>query len=84
MTAKVEMWGRNGGRTCEDPAERSKHCLIDKVGLKRMIQGHTKKEVKEKVEELSREGAKLLSAPSEATGGGWVAVCDESEQLHRW
>ena len=35
------------------------------------------------IHQLIRDGAKLISAPSEATGGGWVAVCDEAEQLHR-
>jgi hypothetical protein len=84
LLSKVELMGRNWAVTCEDPDEQAKQCHIVKVGLQAMIKGPTQQAVKEKVDELIREGAKLLSAPSEATGGGWVAVCDESEQLHRW
>jgi hypothetical protein len=57
---------------------------VVKLGLQLMIKGPTQQVVKEKVEELVRSGARLISAPSEATGGGWVAVCDDADQMHRW
>ena len=55
-----------------------------KLGLQLMIKGPTEQVVKQKVEELVSSGAKLISAPSEATGGGWVAICDEADQVHKW
>src|SRR4029450_12449453 len=70
--------------TCEDPDDRSKECTVVKLGLQLMIKGPTEQVVKEKVEEMVRSGAKLISAPSEATGGGWVAVCDDADQMHKW
>jgi hypothetical protein len=36
------------------------------------------------VQELVRSGAKLISTPSEATGGGWVAVCDDAGAVYKW
>ena len=70
--------------TCEDPSDRSRECQIVKVGMQLMVKGPTEQAVKAKVLELARGGAHLISAPSEATGGGWVAVCDESAQIHKW
>jgi hypothetical protein len=49
-----------------------------------MVKGPTEEAVKSKVLELTRGGAHLISAPTEATGGSWVAVCDDSAQIHKW
>jgi hypothetical protein len=70
--------------TCEDPEDRLRECTVLKLGLQLMIKGPTEQAVNEKVEELVRSGAKLVSAPSQAAEGGWVAVCDDAEQMHRW
>ncbi len=84
LLSKVEAVGSKWVVTCEDPDDRSKECTVIKLGLQLMIKGPTEQVVKEKVEEMVRSGAKLISAPSEATGGGWVAVCDDADQMHRW
>jgi hypothetical protein len=84
ILSKVESMGTKWVVTCEDPDDRSKECQVVKLGLQVMIKGPTQLVVRNKVQELIRDGAKLISAPSEATGGGWVAVCDEVEQMHKW
>jgi hypothetical protein len=82
--SKVEPMGSKWVVTFEDPADRSKECTVVKMGMQFLIKGPTEEVVKQKVDELVRSGAKLISAPSEATGGGWVAVCDDADQLHKW
>ena len=84
LLSKVEALGSKWVVTCEDPDDRSKECTVVKLGLQLMIKGPTQQVVKEKVEEVVRRGAKLISPPSEATGGGWVAVCDDADQVHKW
>ena len=84
LISKVEPMGSKWVVTCEDPDDRSKECTMVKLGLQLMIKGPTEQVVKQKVEELVSSGAKLISAPSEATGGGWVAVCDDADQVHKW
>jgi predicted enzyme related to lactoylglutathione lyase len=84
LISRVEPMGSKWVVTCEDPEDRSKECTVVKLGLQLMIKGPTEQVVKQKVEELVSSGAKLISAPSEATGGGWVAVCDDADQVHKW
>jgi predicted enzyme related to lactoylglutathione lyase len=84
LLSKVEALGSRWVVTCEDPDDRSKECTVVKLGLQLMIKGPTERVVKEKVEEVVGRGAKLISPPSEATGGGWVAVCDDADQIHKW
>jgi len=87
LLSGVELMGRKWAVTCEDPTESERQCLVIKVGLQLMIKGPTEQAVGQKVQELLRNGSKLVRSPSEATGGGWVAVCDEVdqvEQVHRW
>ena len=84
LLSKVEPMGAKWAVTCEDPDDRSKECQVVKLGLRLMIKGPTEQVVKQKVQELVRDGAKLISPPSEATGGGWIAVCDDVGQVHRW
>jgi len=84
ILSKAEHMGTKWVVTCENPDDRSKECQVVKLGMQVMIKGPTEQVVKIKAQELIRQGAKLISAPSEATGGGWVAVCDEVDQLHRW
>ena len=55
-----------------------------KLGMHLMVKGPTKLVVHIKAQELVREGARLISAPSEATGGGWVAICDDTDPIHKW
>jgi hypothetical protein len=84
LLSKVEPMGRNWVVTCEDPDDRSRECTVVKLGLQLMIKGPTKEVVSQKVQELVRSGAKLISTPSEATGGGWVAVCDDAGAVYKW
>ena len=84
ILSAVQSTGTKWVVTCEDPEARSKECKVVKLGLQVMIKGPTEQVVRIKAQELVRHGAKLISAPSEAAGGGWVAVCDEAEQLHKW
>ena len=84
VLSKVEPMGAKWAVTCEDPDDRSKECKVVKLGLQLMIKGPTEKVVKQKLEELLEGGAKLVSPPSEATGGGWIAVCDDAGQVHKW
>jgi predicted enzyme related to lactoylglutathione lyase len=84
LLSKVEPLGSKWVVTCEDPEDRIKECTVLKLGLQLMIKGPTEQVVKQKVQELVRSGAKLVSAPSQAAEGGWVAVCDDAEQMHRW
>ena len=84
LLSGVELMGRKWAVTCEDPAENEKQCVVIKVGLQLMVKGPTEQAVEQKVQELLRSGSKLVKPPSEATGGGWVAVCDEVEQVHKW
>jgi predicted enzyme related to lactoylglutathione lyase len=84
ILSAVESMGSKWVVTCADPQDRSQECQVVKLGLQLMIKGPTEQVVRIKVQELIQAGAKLLSSPSEATGGGWVAVCDDVEQLHKW
>jgi hypothetical protein len=84
ILSKAEPLGSRWVITCEDPQDRRKECEVIKMGMQLMIKGPTQQVVTIKAQELVRAGAKLLSAPSEATGGGWVAVCDDVEQIHKW
>jgi len=85
LLSGVELMGRKWAVTCEDPAEGEKQqCVVIKVGFQLMVKGPTEQAVGQKVQELLRNGSKLVKPPSEATGGGWVAVCDEVDQVHKW
>jgi predicted enzyme related to lactoylglutathione lyase len=84
LISKVEPMGSKWVVTCQDPDDRSQECTVVKLGLQLMIKGPTEQVVKQKAEELVSSGAKLISAPSEATGGGWVAICDDADQVHKW
>jgi predicted enzyme related to lactoylglutathione lyase len=84
ILSKAQPMGSKWVVTCEDPDDRSRDCQVVKLGLQLMIKGPTEPVVREKVKELVRDGAKLVSAPSEATGGGWVAICDDVGQMHKW
>lgn len=80
ILSNAQSMGSKWVITCEDADESSKECQVVKLGLQVMIKGPTEQVVRIKAQQMVREGAKLISAPSEATGGGWVAVCDEAEQ----
>jgi hypothetical protein len=84
IVSKVEPMGRKWVVTYQDPQDRRKECEVIKLGMQLMIKGPTQQVVTIKAQELIRAGARLISAPSEATGGGWVAVCDDVEQIHKW
>lgn len=84
LLSKVEPMGTKWAVTCEDPNDRSRECRVVKLGLQLMVKGPTEQVVKQKLEELLRGGATLVSAPSEATGGGWIAVCDDAGHVHKW
>src|SRR5262249_24320162 len=84
IVSKGEPLGSKWVVTCEDPDDRSKECTIIKLGLQLMVKGPTEQVVKLMVQELVHGGARLISAPSAGTGGGWVAVCDDSDQSHKW
>lgn len=84
ILSEAEPMGSKWVVTCEDPQDRRKECQVIKLGMQIMIKGPTEQVVKIKAQELVRGGARLISAPSEATGGGWVAVCDDIEQIYKW
>jgi predicted enzyme related to lactoylglutathione lyase len=84
LLSKVEPMGSNWIVTCEDPDDRSRECTVVKLGLQLMIKGPTEEVVNQKVQELVRRGAKLISAPSAASEGSWVAVCDDAGQVYKW
>jgi hypothetical protein len=81
ILSKAEPRGDRWVITCEDLQHQRKECEVIKLGMQLMIKGPTRQVVTIKAQELVSAGAKLLSAPSEATGGGWVAVCDDIEQV---
>jgi predicted enzyme related to lactoylglutathione lyase len=33
---------------------------------------------------IVKAGANVVAAPAEAGGGGWVAVCDDVDQIRKW
>jgi len=84
ILSAAEQIGTKWVVTCEDPTDRTRECEVIKVGMQLMIKGPTEQAVKTKLLEFTRHGAKLVAPPSEATGGGWVAVCDDSAQIHKW
>jgi hypothetical protein len=84
ILSKAEPMGSKWVMTCKDPADRRGECQVIKLGMQLMIKGPTQQVVSIKAQELVSAGARLISAPSEATGGGWVAVCDDVEQVHKW
>ena len=84
ILSQAEPMGSKWIITCNDPQDRQRECQVIKLGMQLMIKGPTQQVVTIKARELVRAGARLISAPSEATGGGWVAVCDDVEQVHRW
>ena len=84
ILSKAEPMGSKWVMTCQDTKDRRGECQVIKLGMQLMIKGPTEQVVSIKAHELVRAGARLLSPPSEATGGGWVAVCDEIEQIHKW
>src|SRR6476469_5969322 len=53
--------------TCKDPQDRQRECEVIKLGMQLMIKGPTEQVVTIKARELIRAGARLISAPSEAT-----------------
>ena len=83
MLSKVEQMGRRWAVTCQDPQDRSSECQIIKLGLQLMVKGPTRDCVQQKVTELVSSGARLVAAPAEA-GSGWVAVCDDVDQIRKW
>jgi len=84
LLSKAEPMGSKWVMTVEDPTDRRKEAQVIKLGLQVMIKGPTQQVVTIKCQELVRAGARLVSAPSQATGGDWVAVCDDVEQIHKW
>jgi hypothetical protein len=84
ILSQAEPMGSKWIITCKDPQDRQRECEVIKLGMQLMIKGPTERVVTIKARELIRAGARLISAPSEATGGGWVAVCDDVEQIHKW
>ena len=84
ILSQAEPMGSKWIITCKDPEDRQLECEVIKLGMQLMIKGPTERVVTIKARELIRSGARLISAPSEATGGGWVAVCDDTEQIHKW
>jgi hypothetical protein len=81
---KSNRWAAGGWRLARNPEDRIKECEVIKLGMQLMVKGPTQKVVGIKAQQLVRAGARLISAPSEATGGGWVAVFDDVEQMHKW
>jgi hypothetical protein len=49
-----------------------------------LIKGPTEAAVRSQVQALTEKGSRLVSPPAPATGGGWVAICDESDQVYKW
>jgi hypothetical protein len=84
ILSQAEPMGSKWIITCKDPEDRQQECQVIKLGMQLMIKGPTQQVVSIKARELVRAGARLISAPSEATGGSWVAVCDDVEQIHKW
>lgn len=84
LLSKVEAMGRNWVITCEDPDDRSREVKVVKLGMQLMIRGPTQQVVAQKAQELVERGSKLVAAPSEATGGGWVAICDDAGSVYKW
>jgi hypothetical protein len=84
ILSKIEPLGSKWVITCEAPQDGRKECQVIKLGMQLMIKGPNEQVVTVKAKELVRAGARLISAPSEATGGGWVAICDDVEQIHKW
>ena len=75
----VEPLGHRWMVICEEPDDWRKECEIVKLGMQLMVKGPTQKVVSSKARELISAGTRLVAAPSEATGGEWVAVFDDLE-----
>jgi predicted enzyme related to lactoylglutathione lyase len=84
QVSKVEPVGNNWIVTCEDPDDLSRQVKVVKLGMQLMIKGPTELVVTQKAKELVERGSKLIAAPSEATGGGWVAICDDAGSVYKW
>ena len=84
ILSRVEPTGSEWVMTCEESLNRRQECQVIKLGMQLMIKGPTEQVVSIKAKELVRAGVRLICAPSEATDGGWVAVCDDIEQIHKW
>lgn len=67
ILSRAEPMGSKWVMTCEDPQDRRKECQVIKLGMQLMIKGPTEQVVTIKAKELVRAGARLISAPSEAT-----------------
>jgi hypothetical protein len=83
--SKIEPMGGDGWVvTCEDPGDWRSQCQIVKLGMQLLIKGPTEAAVRSQVQALTEKGSRLVSPPAPATGGGWVAICDESDQVYKW
>lgn len=83
--SSVEPYGREWAFTLPDPdGDACDQVQVTQVGLRTVIRGPTERCVTRKLTELVRNGAKLITSPQESTGGAWLAVCDNIEQVRKW
>lgn len=77
-TSSVQPAGRKWTATYKTPEQAASVCTLVRIGRQTMVKGATFGAVQGGVDKLVSAGAILISAPSESTGGGWVAVCEDS------
>ena len=80
---KIEPFGREYALSCLDPDDESDHIAMENMGMRTIIKGPSELAVSKKLGELVRTGARLISAPTEATDGRWFAVCDNIDQARK-
>ncbi len=75
ILSDVAQVGNKWMASCTHPQVPSEACKVEEAGLKRIVTGPTREAVDEKVRELAKYGAKLVS-DIEFHDGAWTAVCD--------
>ena len=70
--------------TVEDIRERDNVAQVLDFGGTRMIKGPNHACVLQKMHDLISAGANVIQQPSEATGGGWIAIVDKSAEVYKW
>ena len=75
----------HSNKNVEDSPEVDDGCVVEKLGLKRIVRGPSERQVRLRIEHLKRFGAELVG-DVEQDGDSWVAVLDTGgvEKTFRW
>jgi hypothetical protein len=72
-------------KSVEDQPEVDDGCVVEKLGLKRIVRGPSERQVRLRIEHLMRFGAELVGEV-EQDGDSWIAVLDTGgmDKTFRW